>query len=84
MQCDFVDGGNVSFEDGSILINICLNDGVVDLVIFVNNGIFMVLYIYIMIDVNNNIFGNFGSDLVDFDMFSVFVEVCIWGLVFNG
>lgn len=84
MQRDLVDGGNVSLEDGSTLINICPNDGVADLVTFVNDGTSTASYTYIMTDVNNNILGNLGSDPVDFDMFSAPAEVRIWGLAFNG
>ncbi len=81
---DEVIGGTVSLEDGSTLINICPDDGVEDILSFINTGSTTAQYTYLITDVNNNFLGNIGTDPTDFDNFSVPSEIRVWGLAFSG
>lgn len=84
IQRDEVIGGTVSLDDGSTLVNICPNDGVEDILSFINTGSSTSQYTYLITDINNNFLGNIGTDPTDFDEFSIPSEIRVWGLAYSG
>lgn len=80
---EMFNGGIVVIEDGEIIVFICFGDGVVDVIEFDSVGIFQGVYIYVIMDENNEILVLLGGDSFDFD--DVFVGICwVWGLVYFG
>lgn len=81
-----VDGGEVSFQDGSDFAYACVNDGVPDpfsLVTTATNIGFTSNYTFVITDDQNNIITFNDSGLIDFEGASV--GVCrVWGLSFTG
>jgi hypothetical protein len=77
------DGGTVSTDEGSIDVELIVNDGQADVVTFINTGIEMTPYAYVITDESNVILGVSESDMIDFE--GVPAGVCrVWGLSYTG
>lgn len=77
------DVGDVSLEDGSIEVMICVGDGNLDVFIFNSMYIGMDNLVYIIIDDINIVFDIFVDGVIDFEGVDIGV-CCVWGFVYSG
>ncbi|WP_367388647.1 T9SS type A sorting domain-containing protein [Lewinella sp. LCG006] len=77
------DGGTVSTDEGSIDVELIVNDGQADVVTFINTGIELTTYAYVITDENNDILGLSTTGVIDFE--GVPAGICrVWGLSYTG
>ncbi len=76
-------GGMVTTEDGATEVDVCVNDGVADVITFRSEGASGENFTYVVTDDNNVILAVPDSNIVDFE--GAGAGVCrVWGLSFTG
>jgi len=81
----FVDGGQVSLENGSRMTEVCVQDGEADELIFVNNSTADdASYIYILTNEDNEVILPLFGDRIDFDVDLITGVNRVWGLSYTG
>ena len=81
----FVEGGQVSLENGSRMTEVCVQDGEADELIFVNNSTAEdASYIYILTNEDNEVILPLFGDRIDFDVDLITGVNRVWGLSYTG
>jgi len=81
----FVEGGQVSLENGSRMTEVCVQDGEADELIFINNSTAEdASYLYILTNENNEVILPLFGDRIDFDVDLITGVNRVWGLSYTG
>ncbi len=85
VSIQFVEGGQVSLENGSRMTEVCVQDGEADELVFVNNSTAEdANYIYILTNEDNEVILPLFGDRIDFDVDLITGVNRVWGLSYTG
>ncbi len=77
-----VDGGVVNLESGAVSLNVCVGDGLPDILSFVNSSTSVESYIYLVTNAEGEVIGFINGNQFDFETLTV--DVFVYGLSYSG